>query len=482
MRISNAAIESQPVSTNVPASESNQSDSAKRRETAITGRVIDESGQAIPNAAINVRRVGMQANLSRSVGTDQDGRFRADDLTAGAYSVGAYAPGYVAAADSIERRYYRPGEAVTLRMVKGGVITGTVTNAEGEAMAAARVSAIRVRDGEGRLIRGAGLSGGVNTRQSDDRGVYRLYGLSGGTYLIAVNGGIGSYYGSSGYDGDAPTYHPSTTRDAAAEVIVHTGDEIRGIDVRYRGDRGYVVSGTLSGSLGTNSRIAVLVSLVRASSGAIESSSYTANGQGEFAVYGIPDGEYDLGAQMGIGTENAAASAARRVVVKGADVTGLDLSLAPLGGISGRLVLEPLSEAERKGDCKGKRGASPEETVIIARRDERAVAKGQSALNTFAPNDGTPDEKGEFKISSLIAGRYRIELSLPAEDWFVRSITLPAPAASKQNDVTDAGLPLGPGQRIVDLTATIAEGASALRGKVVAAPEGATLPSHLRVH
>ena len=482
-RIGKLPNEAPPISTSALARPADQSDSATRRESSISGRIIDESGQPLANAAVYVRKVGRQANVNRSIGTDQDGRFRADDLTSGPYLVSAYAPGYVAATDSVERQYYRPGDAVTLRMTKGAVITGTVTNADGEPLVAARVSAIRVRDGEGRAMRGAGLTGVM--RQTDDRGVYRLYGLQSGSYLIAVNGGFGSYYPSSAYDGDAPTYHPSTTRDAAAEVAVHAGDEVRGIDVRYRGDRGHIVSGTLAGSLGSDQMGGVSVSLARAASGAIESITYAPLRGGErgFALYGVADGEYDLVAQMGVGTENSAASAPRRVVVKGADVTGLDLSLAPLGAISGRVVLEALLESERKGDCKDKRGASPDEAVIIARRDEKASAKEPSPPRLFDPPDGAPDEKGEFKISSLVAGRYRIQLRLPTEDWFVRSIAVPGPPASKQQtDVTSAGLQLGSGQRVADLTVTIAEGAAALRGKVVPAAASASLPLHLRVH
>jgi hypothetical protein len=371
-------------------------------------------------------------------------------------------------------------------MIKGGVIAGTVTNMEGEPVVAARVSAVRVRDGEGRAIRGAGASGTSSSRQTDDRGVYRLYGLQSGSYLIVVNGGGVSYYPSSAYDGEAPTYHPSTTRDAAAEVTIHTGDEISGIDVRYRGDRGHIVSGTLSGSLGSDTGTqGVSVLLARASSGSIESNTFTSLRGGErgFALYGVPDGEYDLIAQMGVGTDKSAASAPRRVTVKGTDVTGLELAVSPLGGITGRVVLETLPESERTGDCKNKRGGSTDETVIIARRDDKAGAKEQSTPGILAPTDGTPDGKGEFRIYSLFAGRYRIETRLPTEDWFVRSITVPGPAASKQqSDVMTAGLALSTGQRAIDVTVTLAEGAAGLRGKVIPASDGASLPARLRIH
>lgn len=468
--------------TGSPASAVSQNAATKRRETSITGRLVNDSGQAIPNAAVYVRKVGASANISRNIGTDEDGRFRADDLPPGAYTVSAYVPGFVNETDTLDRQYYRPGETVTLRMIKGGVVSGTVTNSSGEPIIAARVGAVRVRDAEGRVVRAAGASG--NSRQTDDRGVYRLYGLQSGAYVIVVSGGSASYYATSAYDGDAPTYYPSTTRDAAAEVTVRTGDEIGGIDIRYRGERGHTVSGTFSGSFGSASPSRGVGLFFIHASGALESGTYIPLRGGErgFALYGVPDGEYELFAQVDTGTEKGAASPPRRVTVKGSDVTGIELALAPLGSIAGRVIVESLPESERKGECKDKRPAHLDETVVNARRDEKPGAKDKTNIGFLMSTDATPDDKGEFKITSLIAGRYRIETRLPTEDWFVRSITLPGSAASKQqSDVTGNGLAIRSGQRTADVTITLAEGAAGLRGKVVPASEGGTMPSRLRV-
>lgn len=486
LRIGNASDqETSPPTTGV-TSPANQTDSAKRRESSITGRLVTESGQPIPNAAIHVRKVGARGDVSRSIGTDQDGRFRADDLASGAYSVGAYAPGYVPGLESVEREYYHPGDTVTLRLVKGGVITGTVTTLEGEPVVAARVLAVRVRDGEGRPIRGTAVFATSNSGPTDDRGVYRIFGLRSGSYLIQVGGGGPSYFSSFAYDGDAATYHPSTTRDAAVEVVVRAGDEVGGIDVRYRDDRAHIVSGTLSGSLGSGTAPrGVSVLLARVSSGTIEGNTYISLRGVErgFALYGVADGEYDLVARMDSEADSNTAAASRRVTVKGTDITGIDLALTPMGTIAGRVVLESLPEADRKGDCKDKRIVAADDVVMIARRDEKTGAKEQLPPGILAPTDATPDGKGEFKIFSLIAGRYRIETVLPTEDWFVRSITAPGSAASKQqSDVMSAGFTMSSGQHAVHLTVTIAEGASGLRGKVVAASEGASLPPRLRVH
>lgn len=467
-----------------------QTQSSTRRGGSIIGRLINESNQPIPGAGINVRGVGA-TGAGRSIGTDEDGRFHADDLAPGGYTVSPYVPGYVPATDSADRQYYRPGETVILRVVKGGVITGKVTDSEGEPLIGARVAAIRVRDVEGRPIRGARSSG--ISRQTDDRGVYRIYGLQSGSYLVVVNGSDSNYYPSSAYEGDAPTYYPSTTRDAAVEVTVHTGDETTGIDIRYRGDKGHIVSGILSGAIGAApANSGAWLSLAHASSGAIETSGYISlrGGERSFALYGVLDGEYDLFAQMSSGPDNNAASAPRRIKVKGADVTGIELALAPLGSIAGRVVLDALPESERKGDCKNKHASSLDDAVIVARRDEPSGVKDQFSMALLLPNEATPNEKGEFQLFNLYPGRYRLEARLPTEDWFVRSITVANTSASadrssasiQQRDAASSGIAISSGQRVTGLIATLAEGAAGIRGKVVPASETVTSPSRLRVH
>ena len=455
-----------------------ENDSARRGAKTITGRIVDEAGQPIPYAAVYLRKVGPPSGPTRSIQTDEDGRFHSSDLVAGSYMVLTNSPSYVPATEA-DREYYRPGDAVNIRMIKGGVITGTVTNSSGEPAVGIKITAIRIRDGESRLIRGASQSG--MARQTDDRGVYRAYGLLPGTYLVVASGGGQMSYPATAYDTEVPTYYPSTTRDAAGEVVVRAGHEVEGIDIRYRGDRGFIVSGTLSGALGEDSlgMRAVVVSLAHRASGAVESRAFVQLRAGKsFAVYGVPDGDYDLVAQMDVPRENGAASAPRHVVVKGADVTGIDLSLAPLGSIAGRAVLEKIA-AERTPDCKVTRITSLEELVIMARRDEKTGAKSLPGAGIAALTDGSPDEKGEFKISSLAAGRYRIELRLPTDDWFVRAMTRAGPAA-KQSDAA-AGFAISTSQRVTDLNVTLGEGAASLRGKVVAASEGARLPA-LQVH
>jgi hypothetical protein len=253
-------------------------------------------------------------------------------------------------------------------MAKGGVITGTVTTPQGEPVIAARVSAILVRDSRDRPVR----SGGGQVAWTDDRGIYRVYGLQTGCYLVAVNGAQFWYPGYA-YEGDVPVYHPSSPRDAAKEVSVQIGQEVSGVDIRYRSEQGHAISGTFTGSTGPDLSEAVLMPqavLMNVSSSSVQARSFNPYRENprSFALYGVPDGNYQLIGQSYIGAEGGSASAPRRLTVKGADVTGVELALVPLGSVAGRVTLETLKEGERTSECKNKQGA--EETIAVVTRSE----------------------------------------------------------------------------------------------------------------
>src|SRR5207248_2971814 len=84
-----------------------------------------------------------------------------------------------------------------------------------------------------------------------------------------------------------------------------------------------------------------------------------------FQLNGISDGEYEISAIGGGGpTNDVVASAARRIAVRGADVTGLDLTLAVMGSIDAQVNIEP----DVKLNCGRRRDTAMRETMIVLRR------------------------------------------------------------------------------------------------------------------
>jgi hypothetical protein len=213
-----------------------------------------------------------------------------------------------------------------------------------------------------------------------------------------------------------------------------------------------------------------------------------------FQINGISDGEYEIAALSGSGpNSDQNVSAPRRVIVKGADVTGLNLVLAPMGSIAGRIVFE----TDQKLNCGRRRDNAMRETMILVRRErmeekaptQRSGARGDEDIDSalFPTSlDRVPNEKGETNFRNLIPGTYRIEVRLPGAGWYTRELTLDQP--DQKGAVNRAAVPNIPrnglavksGDKTPSVTITITEGGAGFRGRVVTG-EGQSLPSSLKI-
>jgi 5-hydroxyisourate hydrolase-like protein (transthyretin family) len=484
-----SATEKRSATTSVKKeAEQKRESQPKERRGPISGRVVTESGEPLAHISVRIIAVGSRGQANqRAVGTDEDGRFQADDLSAATYVVSTYAPGYVFSNRASEPRYYRIGDSLTVTMTKGGVITGLVKTAAGEPVINVSVRAIRVKDADGKPLRNANAR---YERITDDRGSYRMYGMEAGAYVIAA-GSRGAY--NSGYDKyseDLPTYHPSSTRDAANEVIVTTGQEISGIDIIYRGEKGHAVSGTVANHPGLGTDANVAVTLINAATGIAEAGAPVnfRSGNRGFEFFGVADGDYFVKAQYSAFNmeQDAMASGPKRITVKAGDVTGVELQLAPLASISGRLVFEPLATEAARKKCEGQKAASLEEVLLSLRRDHKGETLPPGFFNQAM--QFSADDKREFALYRFEAGLYRLSANLPSPNWYLKSIGFadgakpgqPAARNVQLSDVAGRGLQVKPGERVRDLTVTISEGAASLSGKVAA--EGAALPQNLRLY
>src|SRR6185295_6915696 len=164
---------------------------------SITGTVVNESGQPLQNVAIYVRTFSSIGPAQTAV-TDNEGKFEVTGLEPLTYQVIARHSVYsLLPREEGSPNNYHIGDFLRLVMVKGGIITGTVTTRTGEPVIGVRVRATTVPNGET-----------VQERPTDDRGVYRIYGLPSGKYVVWAGGG-GQSYGGDAYEDDVPTYSPA---------------------------------------------------------------------------------------------------------------------------------------------------------------------------------------------------------------------------------------------------------------------------------
>ena len=441
---------------------------------AITGRVLGEDGNPLAHARVSADNTEDRGpnRIPHYTITDDEGYFRLTGLPPGDYSISASAGGYLpTAVFATERpaqpndRYFRPGASVTITLKKGGVITGRVTNAEGRAVVAVPLTLEYARDENDRQMH---TTNSQNEGWTDDRGVYRFFGLQPGSYLVCAGCSGRQRRGVTAFDSDAPTYYPSSARENATEIKVGAGEEATGIDIRYRGERGYAIRGVIAGPADPNRR--PYVSLKSPGAQDVFMYSNVEDQSLKFNFEGLPDGEYELTAGRGVsGEDDGATSPARRMAIKGADVNGIELRLIPLGSLSGQLIL-----ATDSADCRIQQRKRLSDISPILYRDDGT----QRGFMIDRPN-----QQGAFAIRAVEAGHYRLAAWLPHTEWFLRSITQPGPApANKPVDVSREGLTLQPGERKTGFIVTVAEGAALLSGKVTSSTESASLPAGLRVY
>src|SRR6185295_4308240 len=152
-------------------------------------------------------------------------------------------------------------------------------------------------------------------------------------------------FSASGFDRDVPTYYPSSTRDTAVPINVRSGDETTGIDIKYRGGDGHSISGVVLGDIPAGAQ-AGGVTIMLAHAGTTSLISLSLAGVAEprraFSFNGVADGDYDVFASyLASQTENALIGA-KRVTVRGGDVTGLELRLLALSSLTGTIALDPI--------------------------------------------------------------------------------------------------------------------------------------------
>lgn len=433
----------------------------------ITGQVVDESGQPLKDVVVQLR--ALRANVSQTVNSDREGQFQFTGLEPADYNLDVRKPAYQADRSKPLTRPYRIGDRVTLTMIKGGVVTGKVLNANGEPVVMVNVRAQMVRTPDGQTMSGYYLP----SRSTDDRGIYRIYGLPAGTYVIVAGGPdqFSRVAGEAVFQFDVPTYAPSSTRETAAEISVRTGEEVSDVDIRYRGEQGRVISGEVTVPAPAHRGFSVVLTAGGEAESQYGETFYQTENKRTFMFKGVADGDYSVIAQSYAPDGEMAISEAKQISVQGTDVTGIQLATKLLGSVSGRLVLEETKLPE----CKDDDHPLATETLIFARYKDDDAAKEIPRIIRSRTEPARPDEKGNFLLRNLPPGAYHFVPTLRARQWYVNSITFgpvtETTAKARQIDAARVWTNVKNGDRLSGLTIAMVHGAALLRGQYELAQE-----------
>lgn len=177
--------------------------------------------------------------LAKTV-TDEEGRFTFNDLAAGTYAISAVSGNLIPVSDMLEGPQGKQVhlaeneniDDINIPLTRGGIITGRITDADGRPLIAERVTIYQVNEQyKSEIYYGMGFL----LFDTDDRGIYRIFGLPPGRYRVSV--GVESKgdmirigFGSSFY---TRTFHPETTEESKAGIIeVTAGSEAKAIDIK----------------------------------------------------------------------------------------------------------------------------------------------------------------------------------------------------------------------------------------------------------
>jgi hypothetical protein len=285
-----------------------QQTESKPATGSISGRVtIGAEPAAGVMVALQPEVYSLEA-LSKAV-TDTEGRFRLLDVPAGRYRVVPTAPLFLMPS---EIPGDLPGKLVTVkageaveelefRLTRGGVITGRVTDAKGQPVIEERVN-VTLLDERGSRRPFFNSNSTLLLNQTDDRGIYRIFGLPPGRYIVSAGtGNLGSQFRFTTGPAQRPRiYHPDATDQAKATIVEVTANgETSNVDIRFPvPPQFYAVTGRIVDAE-TNQPLPDLnfsVGLVqREGSAPVSSASFLrSDQQGNFHVEGVTPGRYGV--------------------------------------------------------------------------------------------------------------------------------------------------------------------------------------------
>jgi protocatechuate 3,4-dioxygenase beta subunit len=462
----------------IRAQEAIQSAETKAGTAAVSGRVTLR-GEPARGVMIILDGHSRFTSNTHSARTDENGRFRFTGVAAGPYSVHAIAPGYASAeGDSLSAREkslnIAEGEKVEnidFEIRRGGVISGRITDSQGRPMIEETIT-LSKRNRNNLPDNNFIYTRSNDMHLTDDRGVYRIYGLPEGRYLVSV--GYAQTRGENSITSRRAIYsrvfYPNVISEFEAKAIeVSEGSEATNVDITLSDPK---ETRDISGRVvdaGTGKPVPDLeVDIIAISSdgrgmGISIGDRVQSESDGVFRIFGVTPGKYHL-------------------LVPGRDENR--------GYVSDELRIIDISEDHATGiELKVRRGtASISGVVVIEGTNDPKVLAKLSQINVKV-DVGLADQSiwgyvgslpvevnadGSFRIIGLHAGNAMIRASPPD----MSGITV----ARVELNGTPAlgGIEINAGEQVTGVRVVLLYGALTLRGamKVV----GGTLPAGYGFH
>ena len=300
------------------------------------------SGEFSPQTAPAVKTV-----------TDAEGNYHLTDIPPGTYRVLPITPAYVVSdytsfGGQGKGLILNEGERVDgidFSIVRGAVVTGKVTQSDGTPVIDEPVYLVAA---EQRNPRGPSYTGSSRF-QTDDRGVYRMFGIAPGRYKVCIGVPDDAYFQNRNRPTFVRVFYPSVVEFNEAKVVeLSEGSEAANIDITVgQSMQNFAASGIIVDSESSQPIQNVRLGLQRVidpNMGPFLSSSTMSNARGDFRLENITPGKYSVIMMPQPNSDLRVAPIGFEIVDQ--DVTGLVLKTVKGGVVSGFVVLEGKQDKE----------------------------------------------------------------------------------------------------------------------------------------
>ncbi len=391
--------------------------------SSIAGMVMKEPGsQPLKKVLVQVIAEEQKQGGNYTASTDADGNFHIESVVPGRYRLFLEKTGLVevngrglkADTNVFTIRAGQPLEDLLFRMLPTAIISGHITDEDGDPMSGVRIIAQKKKPGKA-------TRESVGTDATNDLGEYRLSGLFPGQYWIVAmpppdfrdyeQQPKKSSHGDN-RDNSQPdnryltTYYPGTYDAMQASAVTLKAGEETPVNFTLVPARTYRVRGIVAGVTVGQKPSVELVSRAGESVHASE-----VGPDGWFEVRGVGPGSYVV--RTSAGTESQSLVARQDISVVAADVEGLKLVPLPSFTLSGHLRIE------------GKSSADLTQYSVNLRQAEVPEDAGFFMSQDFFGTNAPVDRLGNFEWKNVSPGAYIVQVyGGDGQGFYLKSVTL----------------------------------------------------------
>lgn len=448
---------------------------------SISGRITVGADPA-PGVEVMLKQAGnspvsdiLQSGPSVTATSDSNGWYRLTGVAPGSYRIVAYAPAHVIEGES---NPLVPGKTVNLAeaenlenvnfsLTRGGVLTGKVIDPDDRPVIAEAVRAYKL-DADGK--RAATGIPDFSMWQTDDRGVYRIYGLDPGRYIVAAGassedavlrmgaGSGGTYY--------RRTFYPQAVEEAQAKIIeLRSGAEVENLDIKLvptSKSKTFAAAGRVIEAETAKPVAGVMIGygVTKEGSASFGLGNSATNSAGEFRLEGLTPNRYNayvIGLEAG---ENYGETL--NFEIADSDVSGLEIKMRQGASVSGVAVIEGATDPKLR-----------EKLTKVSVYAYPIGGSGTFVASNLFGGTGQISASGTFKIGGIHPGKIQLMANtFMAEKGF-------SLLRVENNGVEVKELELSAGDKLTGIRMVFAYGTASIAGRVEI--RGGALPPSVKL-